>query len=81
MQYHYPMTKADNVLGKMKNNPPGDWQIDQLKTVAKRHGIEWRQQGTSHVVFVRQDGRTLPVPASRPIKPIYVKKFLALLEE
>jgi hypothetical protein len=30
-------------------------------------------------VFVRADGTTLPVPAHRPIKPIYVKKFLALV--
>jgi hypothetical protein len=48
--------------------------------VARAHGIEWRQQGTSHVVFVREDGRTLPVPARRPIKPIYVKKFVAFVE-
>jgi hypothetical protein len=31
-------------------------------------------------VFVRADGKTLPVPAYRPIKPIYVKKFLELVE-
>ena len=30
-------------------------------------------------MFVRADGTTLPVPAHRPIKPIYVKKFLALV--
>jgi hypothetical protein len=30
-------------------------------------------------VFVRADGTTLRVPAHRPIKPIYVKKFLALV--
>jgi len=75
------VSKAENILSKMRNNPHGDWRIDQLKTLAQRRGIAWRQQGTSHVVFVRQDGRALPVPASRPIKPVYVKKFLALLEE
>jgi len=37
-------------------------------------------QGTSHRVFVRNDGKTLSVPARRPIKPIYVKKFLELVE-
>ena len=26
------------------------------------------------------DGKTLPVPAQRPIKPIYVKKFLELID-
>jgi hypothetical protein len=45
----------------------------------RQHGIDWRQKGSSHCVFVRADGKTLPVPAHRPIKPIYVKKFVALV--
>ena len=64
----------------MKNNPR-DWRIEQVKTVARAYSIEWRQRGTSHVVFVRMDGRTLPVPARRPIKPIYIKKFLEFVAE
>jgi hypothetical protein len=47
--------------------------------VARQHGVEWRHDGTSHCVFIRTDGTTLPVPAHRPIKPIYVKKFVALI--
>ncbi|MFO7631412.1 MAG: hypothetical protein R6W76_02675 [Caldilinea sp.] len=69
------MSRADKLLEHMQNNPQ-DWRIDDLKTVARAHQIEWRQRGTSHVVFVRADGRTLPVPARRPIKPIYIKKFV-----
>jgi hypothetical protein len=64
------MSNADKILEKMRNNPHG-WRIESLKTVARAHAIEWRQQGTSHVVFIRYDGRTLPVPAKRPIKAIY----------
>ena len=75
------MSKAENILNKMKNNPRGDWRIDQLKAVAKRHGIEWRQRGTSHVTFIRQDGQILVVPAARPVKTVYIKDFLALLED
>jgi len=59
----------------MQNNPL-DWRIESLKTVALARNIEWRQHGTSHVVFIRPDGQTLPVPAQRPIKPIYIKKFV-----
>lgn len=55
--------------------------IENLKAVARVHAIEWRQQGTSHVVFIRYDGRTLSVPAKRPIKPIYIKKFVTLVME
>lgn len=74
------MGKADKILAKMQNNPR-DWRIDSLKTVANAHNIEWRQRGTSHVVFVRSDGQTLPVPARRPIKPIYIKKFVEFVME
>jgi len=48
--------------------------------VAKQHGIDWRHGGGSHCIFVRADGRTLPEPARRPIKPIYVKKFVDLVD-
>lgn len=73
------MTAAAKLLKAMRTNPQ-DWQLAQLQTVARQHGIDWRHAGGSHCVFVRDDGRTLPVPARRPIKPIYVKKFLELLE-
>lgn len=74
------MSKADRIIEKMRTNPR-DWRIDDLKTVANAKLIEWRQRGTSHVVFVRSDGATLPVPAHRPIKPIYVKKFIEFVSE
>ena len=63
----------------MRRNPR-DWQLAQLQSVAGQHGIDWRHQGGSHCVFVREDGRTLPVPARRPIKPVYVRKFLELID-
>jgi hypothetical protein len=72
--------KADKIFEKMQNNPL-DWRIESLKTVAQAHNIEWRQRGTSHVVFVRSDGQTLPFPAHRPIKPIYIKKFVEFVVE
>lgn len=74
------MTKTDKTLAKMRANPR-DWRIDELKTIAQSRSIGWRQQGTSHVVFIRGDGRTLPVPAHRPIKPVYIRQFLDFLED
>ncbi|MBK1724527.1 hypothetical protein CKO23_20225 [Thiocystis violacea] len=72
------MNTATKLLDAMRRYPL-DWRIEQLQTVARQHGIEWRQEGSSHCVFIRADGKTLPVPAHRPIKPIYVKKFVALV--
>ena len=72
------MNTAAKLLKAMRHNPL-DWRIEQLQTVARQHGVEWRHDGTSHCVFIQTDGTTLPVPAHRPIKPIYVKKFVALI--
>ncbi len=69
------MNTATKLLEAMRDNPL-DWQIGQLQTVARQFDIDWRHEGSSHCVFVHADGKTLPVPAHRPIKPVYVKKFV-----
>ncbi len=73
------MNAATKLLDAMHRNPL-DWRIEQLQTVARQYKIDWRQEGTSHCCFVRADGKTLSVPAHRPIKPVYVKKFVALVK-
>ncbi len=73
------MNTAAKLLAAMRRNPL-DWQLADLQVVARQHGIDWRHQKSSHCVFIREDGRTLPVPAHRPIKPVYVRKFIDLLE-
>jgi predicted RNA binding protein YcfA (HicA-like mRNA interferase family) len=74
------MTKIEKLFDKLRNNPR-DWQIESLKDIAKRFNIEWRQPGTSHVTFRHPNGSKLTIPASRPIKPIYIKKFISLIDE
>lgn len=73
------MNNATKLLEAMSSNPL-DWRIEQMQTVARRYDIDWRHDGTSHCVFIRADGATLPVPAHRPIKSVYVKKFVALIK-
>lgn len=74
------MAKIEKVLGKLRNNPH-DWHIETLKDIARRFSIEWRQPGTSHVTFRHPNGTKLTVPAHRPIKPIYIRKFVRLIDE
>lgn len=75
------MGTHDKTLAKMRNNPR-DWRIDDIKTVAQRVGIDWRNEGGSHYIFsflgVDED---VCVPAHRPIKPIYVRRFVALIDK
>lgn len=75
------VTQADKILERMRNNPR-DWRIEALETLAKRLGIVVRKPPGSHVVF-QHDASVLEVsvPAHRPIKPVYVKQFLALIDD
>ena len=64
----------------MKGNPQGDWTIEDLKSLAQYHEMKFRQPGTSHVTFSTTQGPSLTVPAHKPIKAIYVKRFIELIE-
>jgi len=56
--------------------------MDDLLTVAERHGIEVRNNGGSHHVFYAAGiADSLCVLAHRPIKPVYVKQFIAMINE
>ena len=74
------MSRLDKLLADMRNNPRGDWRIEQLKALADRYGIAHRQHGTSHVTFRPLRGNKLTVPARKPVKPIYVRRFIAMLD-
>ena len=73
------MTSTDKRLKKMQVNPK-DWRIEDLQAIADSLGIEYRSTGGSHVVFRCAQCRHVTIPAKRPIKPVYIKQFLALVE-
>jgi hypothetical protein len=73
------MSKKHKIIEKMRNNP-FNWKIEDFKTIADRLDIEYRQPGTSHVTFRTKAGDKVTVPAHKPVKPIYVKLFLALID-
>lgn len=60
---------------------PRDWRIEDLESVARTFGINVRKPGGSHVIFEHTSvNEALSVPAHRPIKPVYVKAFVRLIE-
>jgi len=74
------MKGINKKLEKMRTNPR-DWRIDQLETIAEHYGIKVRKSGGSHVVFDHSAWvELLCIPAHRPIKPIYVKKLVDLID-
>lgn len=74
------MTKIDKTIEKMRNNPR-DWQMADLEVIAGRFGITVRRGKGSHVSFTHPVWiEILTVPDHRPVKPIYVKKFISLID-
>ena len=74
------MSKFEKLLSKMRNNPK-DWRIEEIKQIADKLDISYRQPGTSHVTFRFKNGNMLTIPAHKPIKPIYIKQFINLIDE
>jgi hypothetical protein len=74
------MSKRNKILEKMRNNPKDNWSIDILMSLADYYGIEYASHGTSHVVFRHSSGSHVTIPAHRPIKPVYIRAFLELIE-
>jgi len=64
----------------MRANPKNDWRIEDFKAIAGALKVDWDHEGTSHAIFRASDGARVSVPAHKPIKPVYVKKFLALVD-
>lgn len=81
VHYLSNMGRAEKLLARMRDNPKGDWRIEDFKNVARALEVEWNHEGTSHVVFRSPDGAHVSVPAKRPIKPVYVKLFIALIHK
>ena len=82
MRYHKPVAATDKTLLKLRRNQNG-WRIEELQAVAGENGVEWRRpgRGGSHVIFSAGGVREIvSVPAKRPVKPIYIKQFLALID-
>jgi hypothetical protein len=70
------MARGDKTLAAMRANPR-DWRIASLGAVAASAGVNVRKPGGSHVVFEHSDiVEAISVPARRPIKPIYVQRFV-----
>ena len=64
----------------MKDNPTGDWTIENCQSLAGYHEIRYEHDGGSHCVFDFGE-ISLSIPAKRPIKAVYIKQFVALIEK
>ena len=79
------MSSAKKLLAKMRVNPRGDWTIDDIMKVCRHFnelGVECKppKRGSHHKVTFAQVLDILTIPADRPIKPVYVKRFVSIID-
>ncbi|MBF0131230.1 MAG: type II toxin-antitoxin system HicA family toxin [Magnetococcales bacterium] len=74
------MAKADKIIQKMRNNPR-DWRIEDIQAIAQRYGMDIRNPRGSHVIVTHPHlTEALSIPAHKPVKPVYVRKLVAMIE-
>jgi hypothetical protein len=77
------MIKADKLLARMRRNPTGDWTIRDIERLCGELGWSCLPPtgGGSHWKVTAPDMESiLTIPAKRPIKPVYIRKLLAMIE-
>lgn len=75
--------RRDKLLEKMRANPRNDWRIRDVETLANRYGltINRPKRGSSHVILRHNSGSKLTVPDHRPIKPVYIRKLVEMIDQ
>ena len=75
------MSIAAKLLNKMRNNPLG-WSVSDVKSVSAKFGLNIRDGKGSHFVVYHPSIPTiLTIPAKRPIKPVYIKMLIELIDQ
>lgn len=77
------MARGDT-LARMRNNPQGDWTLTDVEAVCRQAGLRCAPPtgGGSHWKVSHPALRDiLTIPARRPIKPVYVRRLVRMVEE
>lgn len=74
----------NKTLDQMRRNPQGNWKIRDVEMLCRAFGIncEPSRSGSSHYkVSHPQIAEILTVPFKRPIKPVYIRKLVAFVDD
>ena len=76
------MTKREKLLEAMRRAPQDDWRIDDVAALCRTFGLRYpAPSGGSHFgVSHPALADILTVPARRPIKPIYIRKRVDMVD-
>lgn len=74
------MSKYQKLLEQIKNNPK-NVNFETIKKLLTKLGYGYRNSGGSHYVFNKDNYPTITIPYNKPIKAVYVKQVIRLIEE
>ena len=76
------MAKKKPLLDQMRANPKADWTIEKVETVCSQNGVNCDKpsNGSHYSVWSDLLGGALPVPRKRPIRPVYIRQLVGLID-
>jgi hypothetical protein len=72
------------LLDAMRRNPVGDWTMADIERECRRLDISIappRGGGSHWKLWYEGRRKSLTIPARRPLKPVYVRLFVAFVDE
>lgn len=74
--------RVSKLLVRMRENPQNDWNINDFQSVCDYYGLTFTapKRGSHFKISSPLLIGILTVPARRPIKSVYINKFLALID-
>lgn len=76
------MAPKKSLFQRMKAKPHGDWAIGDVETVCRQAGLDVLppSSGSHYKAFSSRIDGILSIPAARPIKAVYIRKLVGLIE-
>lgn len=74
------MSKREKLLEKILSNPQ-NVRFEELDRLLKHYGVECRRVRGDHFIYKRKGYRPLPIPRKTPVRSIYVRQALDLIED
>ena len=74
------MSKKEKLVQAIVNNPT-NVKFEELKKILESIGYTSINRGGSHYVFTQKGCPSLTIPYKRPVKVVYVKQVIQIIEE
>jgi len=74
------MSKKEKLIEAIKNNPT-NVKFEDLKKILETLGYKAINNGGSYYIFTKENSMSLTIPYKKPVKVIYVKQVIKIIEE